>query len=100
MIGCRGAEEGRGCPGSAGEEAPVASEEEEDLRGANSAAGEGVEAGGVDMCAPSPGKLTWAMTAHDGQWTNQDVCLLSPWKCGRIFVITVSLFFLFCNKLY
>lgn len=56
-------------------------------------AGEGAEAGGVDTSAPSPGKLTWAMTAHDGQWTNQDVCLLFPWKRGRM---TSSVCLLFC----
>lgn len=49
-------EEEPGCPGSAEEEALVREEEEEDLRGANSVVEE-VEEGGVDMFAPSPGKV-------------------------------------------
>lgn len=61
------------------------SEEEEDLRGANSVVGVGVEVGGADMCAPSPGKFSWAVTAasHDYKWTNQNLHLPSPWKHGR-----------------
>lgn len=49
-------EEEPGCPGSVEEEALVR-EEEEDLRGANSVVEEEVEEGGVDMFAPSPGKV-------------------------------------------
>lgn len=47
---------------------------EEDLRGASSVA-EGAEVGGADTFAPSPGKVTWAMTAafHGSKWTNQDI---------------------------
>lgn len=80
----RGAEEAPGCHGLAGEEAAavleeaVGEEEEEegeDLRGASSVVGEGAEVGGADMFAPSPGKLTWVMTAafHGNIWTNQDI---------------------------
>lgn len=83
-------EEALDCRGLAGEgeeeEAAVAAvlegevevEEEEgveDLRGASSAVGEGAEAGGADTFAPSPGKLTWAMTVafHGNIWTKQDI---------------------------
>lgn len=50
-------------------------EEAEDLRGASSVVGEGAEVGGADMSAPSPGKVTWALTAafHGNKWTNQDI---------------------------
>lgn len=62
-------EEELGCPGSVEEEALVREEEEEDLRGVNSVV-EGAEEGGADTFAPSPGKITWAMTAaiHGPIW--------------------------------
>lgn len=79
----RGEEEVPGCRGLAVEEVAAVLEEAvgeveeggEDLRGASSVVGEGAEVGGADMCAPSPGKFTWAMTAafHGNIWTNQDI---------------------------
>lgn len=80
----RGEEEVPGCHGLAVEEAAAAALEEaaeeveegvEDLRGANSAVGEGAEVGGADTFAPSPGKFTWIMTAafNGNVRTNQDI---------------------------
>lgn len=86
----QGEEEALGCPGLAGEEAAVvavtlpAAEEVaavvgeeggEDLRVTNSVVGEGMEVGGADMFAPSPGKFTVEMTAapHCNIWTNKDI---------------------------
>lgn len=78
----RGEEEAPGCLGLVGEEAAAVlegegeeEEGEEDLRAASSVVGEGVEEGGADMFAPSPGKATWAMTAafRGNIWTNRDI---------------------------
>lgn len=91
-------EEALGCLGLVGE-VPVVLEEvaeegEEDLKGVNSVEGEAVEVGGADMCAPSPGKFTWAMTtaSHGLKWTNQDVTYavsMEIWFC--VVTMTVDL---------
>jgi len=101
-IEFRGAEEAPGCHGSVGEEvqaalAEEAAEEEEDLRGANSVVGEAAEVGGADMCAPSPGNFTWAMTAASQgyKWTNKDVMYavsMETWWYD-VFAMTVLMFY-------
>lgn len=68
--------------GEAGEEEEA---EVEDLRGASSVVGEEVEEGGADTFAPSPGKLTWDVTAasNGDKWTNQDIIYTDSMKCGE-----------------
>lgn len=88
----RGDEEALGCRGLVGEEAAAAlegvveeEEEGEDLRGASSVVGEGVEGGEADMFAPSPGKPTWALTEAT-YGPIRILNILSPWKHGGMML--------------
>lgn len=91
---CRGEEEALGSLGLVVEEAAAVleGEGEEDLRGASSVVGEGVEEGGGDMFAPSPGKLTWAMTAafHGNVWTNLDIIFTVSMETWWDDVVTMT----------
>lgn len=93
-----------------GEEEEEQGEQEEDLRGASSAAEEGAEVGEADTSAPSPGELTWALTAafRGNTRTNQDTMSAVSMETGQDDVATImcdlQTFFLscfmFCNELY
>uniref|UniRef100_A0AAQ5ZEP6 Virilizer N-terminal domain-containing protein n=1 Tax=Amphiprion ocellaris TaxID=80972 RepID=A0AAQ5ZEP6_AMPOC len=60
--------------------------------GASSAAGEAAEAGGADMFAPSPGKLTWTVTAapRGTKWTNRDSAYAVSMETWRYDVVTMT----------